>query len=468
MGKRGQTSLAVTHLDGFSDVHLDVSPSGEEPEDLMVAAESFATAFVPQEEWVGTREIRVCLADGGQVTGLVQDVQLLPVGPGIRVVAVPLGYLRDRTPSAREETWCISGLAAETEPDGSFILAGLTQGVAYKLEVISDKFVAHPMDPAARVVAGASDVVLTVCDVYGVLLEFTCADEQYLADHFSVPPAATSHRMHAQFRRLVSWNSSLGVKRGVLGNVPRNSFSVPVLFALTARGDYGERIVTYEATIPGFETIKERIEIYPLRMGPIPVHTVQLVPNADGFGAVELRLTGQSAELLRESTAIAWLYLQQTPGGQKFSYTLDLRGEASSIVVPEVPSGTYTWELSAGVGWSTFEGRVDGSPARVNLEAGGIAVIEVPVADIAYVEFECHDRNGPVVAELRLASGPYFTAGHASRVKHVACLGSRYRFGPLAPGYYEVRAESPVVLADEVRTFTLEAGQVHLEVFVFP
>lgn len=434
----------------------------------MVSAESFAIAFVPYEEWASTREVSVCLAAAGQVTGIVQDVQLHPVGPGTRVVAVPLGYLRDRAPSPREETWCISALSAETDPSGAFILEGLTQGAAYKLEVISDKFVAHPMDPATRVVASASDVVLTVCEVYGVMLEFACVDERYIADHFTVPPAATRHRMNAQFRRLAFWDRNLGLKRGVLGSTPSRPFTIPVLFALTARGDCGERAVTYEATIPGFETIQERFEIYPLWMGPMAVHRIELVPNSDGFGDLELRLTGESSELFRESSTVAWLYLQRMPGGQKFSYTLDVKGKSGSIVIPNVPSGTYTWELSAGAGWIASEGRGDGDPAQVSVEPEGVAVIEVPVVDIAYVEFECHDTNGPVVADLQLASGPYFTAGHASSVMMLLCLGSRYRFGPLPPGYYEVRAESPIVLSNEVRTFTLEPGQVHLEVFVFP
>lgn len=456
-GKR--LSLGLTSTGGVGEIAIE---DDAELGQLMVRAAGHATAFVPVPE-MEVDELHVRLEFAGRISGTVRTPGGSPVGAGLMVLAVPLGYSGAGAPTTEQAARCIHGRSAGTLHDGSFEIDGLQEGSPYRLEVASEVWAARHTDRNTLVTASADGVSIQVHDLYGSILEFSCVDPAWLGPDFS-PPAGSTHQRGARaFERLAFWDGSIGIRHGNPSLAAAGAHELPLLFVRTEPGDTDTHGIEYRCTIPGFAPVSERIEIRALRLGSLPVHRIELLPTAQGFGSLEVELEGPGVELLSKMRVQGYLRLTPEAGGSRLSFPLTWDAQhGRSALAPHVPAGVYRWALSLGMGWLEV-GDVPGSAPTsdtVEVWAADVSRIVARLPGLSYLELTCGGSPGAAGAELVLAKGPHFTRGMAEELQTFVCGEGAQLLGPLPPGHYEVGAQQPSELVGGPLVLVLEPGEL--------
>jgi hypothetical protein len=437
---------------------------------LMASAPLYATAFVDAAAISGNT-LDVVLDRDGRISGTIVLSGGGPGMPGIWVTAIPdkVSYAKVRTDSQMMR--CRHAYTVSTDEHGGFVVPGLREGQSYALEAGGHGMTAHT-DRYRVFRATTSDVVLTMEVIYGAILQFTCRDDSVLERNFREPRSRIEHP--GEFERFVQWQDSVGMTLAGHPDASDCNHCLLLLFRLTEPLPPTDCTINYEGTVPGFEQIQTSAELSPMSAGSFPVYTIELVPNAQGSGCIELELTGKCAGLASEKGVRAHLHLtcEHNAKVQDLEFQVAWTDSKRCIVVRNVPSGKYSWSVAVESGWINIAGSTGKSgkaDGPFNLDDGGNVRLEVPLPDSGYIQVECFNSQGPCLGVVSIANGPVFTSGGPAKwMRTIAYRGTPLLIGPLPLGRYEIMLSSPRPTPEGAHSCEVKAGETSTEVFVLP
>ena len=252
-----------------------------------------ASGYAPEFAWIDrpvpvrtTIELRPEWILKGQVV----DRSGYPAGRGLTVLAVgqhdPLLYADVRAASAGRGPLC----SAVTGDEGAFALMGLHPGKGYRVHAGGRGFCSA--DPFSRAVferdRGYTHIV-TVSPVYGVRID--------IRDRATGEAIRLGRTLNGSWHgtptagvedaRIVMSDNWTAALLGLDESAASHSVFDKVFFFETSRDD-GETIpVSYEADVPGYSPIRERLEAARARER-VSTYTVRLEQTATDFGEVDV------------------------------------------------------------------------------------------------------------------------------------------------------------------------------------
>ncbi len=351
--------------------------------ELCVRAEGHET-WVRELESPLPTEYEVNLAWGSSLAGGVIFPDGTTPGEGVRVLAWPLGYAPAATTATAVPGGAIpAGLrTALTDEHGRFVIDGLPSGGRWVVSAAGAGCLCR--NKATLELPHGNEVLLDVQHAYlaAVRVESAGAPPRTSKELFGRGSGFSIKGHGAKFVPpvlVVTEMAALGLPLDlVLSERARNE---RLLLATSLEPRPDGVLVAYANHIPGYRLAWSELLAGPLR-GDAPVYVIEVEQETEGFGALELRLSGGSLGLLGEILSdrpLGELRLTNTDTGEILNLNVP-RSAGMTRRFESIPIGSYWARLNIYEGGMVFP-HSDDPAMGVLIEEGHVETLDMKVED---------------------------------------------------------------------------------------